>query len=90
MRLLTVYALLSALALPALRGQNVNLALQGQATQSSTAYSADASRAIDGSRDGFWQHNSVTMTTDMPGNWWQVAFSRDIVNEVRLYNRSDA
>src|SRR5262249_49052587 len=90
MRLLPVYALLTALAAPALRGQNVNLARQGVASQSSTACWGDASRAIDGVRDGFWPHNSVTMTQDAPGSWWQVAFPVDVVNEVNLYNRSDA
>src|SRR5580765_1108576 len=30
------------------------------------------------------------MTQNAAGSWWQVAFPIDVVNEVRLYNRSDA
>lgn len=65
-----------------------NLALGKPATQSSTAYGADASRAVDGNTDGNFFNNSVTHTAD--SGWWQVDLgSAQRVGNVVLWNRTD-
>ncbi len=63
------------------------------ATQSSTEGSAGADRAVDGNTDGVFANNSVASTTeaDETTPWWQVEVGNNaIVNEVVLYNRTDA
>jgi hypothetical protein len=48
-----------------------------------------ANPANDGLRDGFWSHNSVSMTADLPGSWWQVSFAPYLAHEIPLFARSD-
>jgi hypothetical protein len=71
-----------------------NLALAGTATQSSTGYSGDASRANDGNTDGFYGSASVTHTDDgvAPGSpvWFNLQLSGvNQINELAIYNRQD-
>ena len=69
----------------------VNLALQGVATQSTTCYGGEASRAIDGNTDGNWKSGSVQHTCSGV-NWWMVDLAADkqhTITSVLIYNRSD-
>jgi hypothetical protein len=69
----------------------VNLALQGVATQSSTCYGGEASRAIDGNTDGNWRAGSMQHTCSGT-NWWKVDLGADkqhTITSVSIYNRSD-
>lgn len=67
-----------------------NLALGGTATQSSTDYTGEASRAIDGNTSGSWSDGSVTHTESESGAWWQVDLgAENIIGEIVIYNRTD-
>ncbi|MFC7339518.1 PA14 domain-containing protein [Haloferula chungangensis] len=58
-------------------------------SQSTTAYDGEASRAIDGNRDGNYSGGSVTHTENVSGNWWEVDLGTDRpVNRVAIYNRT--
>jgi len=63
----------------------------GVATQSSTGFSAPASRGNDGNRDGhFFNGTSVTHTNSEFGAWWEVAFaSVEEINQILIFNRTD-
>ena len=70
----------------------VNLTLNPSviASQSTTAWGSEASRAVDNNTSGVWAEGSVTHTTDSPGSWWQVDLGADFaVNEVVLWNRQN-
>lgn len=68
-----------------------NVALNGTATQSSTAYGGLASRAIDGDTDGAWSAGSVTHTENEDNAWWQVDLGADHnIDEIVIYNRTDS
>jgi len=74
---------------PATSAQSINHALTGTATQSTAAYGGVAALAIDGVRDGLFVNGSVTHTANTPGGWWEVVLaSAQLVDEVRIYNRS--
>ena len=72
-----------------------NLALQigAVATQSTTCYSGEASRAIDGNKDGIWANGSVLHTcNDGSISWWMVdlgAGKQHTITSVSIYNRAD-
>jgi len=69
-----------------------NLALSGTATQSSTDYGADASRAIDGDTNGKWSGGSITHTLNQGEDnpWWQVDLGDDmIIDSIMIWNRTD-
>lgn len=85
--LLPVVASLAATA----AAQDVNVALAGTVTQSSTSGFLELpSYANDGNRDGYWFNNSSTCTANLPGAWIQVALaSASPVHEVVLWNRGD-
>jgi hypothetical protein len=69
----------------------INLALSGIATQSSTNYTAAASRAIDGNTDGIWANRSVTHTLTEDQPWWRVDLGEICaVSEIRIWNRTDS
>ncbi|MFC3321665.1 calcium-binding protein [Mesorhizobium cantuariense] len=70
-------------------GQNV--ALTGTASQKTTGWGGDASRAIDGNTDGNFNHNSVTHTgTPNVGEWWQVDLGRAAtIDQIVIFNRAD-
>merc|ERR1712038_1162038 len=69
----------------------VNIALLGEASQSSTAHGAVASRAIDDNTDGIWQNDSVTHTSGNDAEtWWKLNLRTvSSISEVVIYNRSD-
>ena len=68
-----------------------NIAAHKSASQSSTAYGADASRAVDGNRDNDYGHRSVTHTDFQDHSWWKVDLEKeDSVGTVRIYNRGDS
>lgn len=68
-----------------------NIAAHKSASQSSTAYGADASRAVDGNRDNDYGHRSVTHTDFQDHSWWKVDLAKEEgVGTVRIYNRGDS
>ncbi|WP_344931021.1 carbohydrate-binding protein, partial [Aquimarina addita] len=69
-----------------------NLALDGAASQSSTSYNGDASRAIDGNTDGKWSNNSVTHTASgTAGAWWQVRLAETTnIGDIKIFNMTDS
>ncbi|AKJ27495.1 discoidin domain-containing protein [Caldimonas brevitalea] len=68
----------------------VNLALRKAATQSSTAASSFASRAVDGNPSGFWHDATVTHTNSTAQPWWQLDLgSVQALRQVRVWNRVD-
>jgi len=65
-----------------------NLALFGTATQSSTLYDAEASRAIDGNTDGVFSNGSVTHTSPEYMPWWQVDLGANYnIGAISVFNR---
>jgi len=72
-------------------GRNENLARWKTATQSSTEYSGDASKAIDGNTNGnfFWSR-SVSHTDYEQNAWWQVDIGAiGYIDHIDLANRTD-
>ncbi len=68
----------------------VNLARDGVATQSSTAFGGDAARAIDGNTSGSYGSNSITHTGNNAGSWWQVDLGEEHpLGRIVLWNRLD-
>lgn len=68
-----------------------NIAAHKSASQSSTAYGGDASRAVDGNRDNDYGHRSVTHTDFQDHSWWKVDLEKEEpVGTVRIYNRGDS
>jgi hypothetical protein len=71
-------------------GSGGNLALGKPASQSSIAFDAPASRAVDGNTSGNWSNNSVTHTNFEHQPWWQVDLgSVQQIGAVILWNRTD-
>jgi Carbohydrate esterase, sialic acid-specific acetylesterase/Chitobiase/beta-hexosaminidase C-terminal domain/F5/8 type C domain/Secretion system C-terminal sorting domain len=67
-----------------------NLALNKTATQSSTAFSGNPSRAVDGNTSGVWSNNSVTHTDSNVNAWWQVDLGAVVnIDVIKLFNRTD-
>lgn len=67
-----------------------NIAAHKSASQSSTAYEGEASRAVDGNRDNSWNNRSVTHTDFQDHSWWKVDLAKEEgVGTVRIYNRGD-
>lgn len=59
------------------------------ATQSSTKWNAEASRAIDGNTSGVWSQGELTLTNDEPNSWLKVDFNQArSVDQVKLYNNA--
>ena len=68
---------------------SANIALCGFATQSSTDYSGEASRAIDGNTDGNFANNSVTHTLEEANPWWKVNLGLEYtIGDIIIYNRA--
>ena len=68
-----------------------NIAAHKSASQSSTAYEGEASRAVDGNRDNAWDNRSVTHTDFQDHSWWKVDLAKEEgVGTVRIYNRGDS
>ena len=67
-----------------------NIALNGTATQSTTAYGGLATRAIDDNRNGVYSRGSVTHTENKSNSWWQVEFDEQSqIDQVVVYNRTN-
>lgn len=69
-----------------------NIARNGEASQSTTAYDATAARAIDGNTDGHFEGaKSTTHTAVSKDNpWWEIDLkSAQRVNRVVVWNRTD-
>jgi len=68
----------------------INLALNGTATQSTTYFDADASRAIDGNTNGDYWADSVSHTWAEPQAWWRVDLGASFdLYSITLWNRTD-
>lgn len=68
-----------------------NLATSGTASQSSTDYGGEASRAIDGNTNGAYNGASVTHTANEPFPYWQLVLDAEqSINEIVIYGRTDA
>ncbi len=67
-----------------------NIALTGNASQSSTAFGGVASRAIDGNTSGVYNQDSVTHTANSNQPMWQVLLSdTSTIESIVLFNRTD-
>src|SRR5581483_1964755 len=56
---------------------------------SSTFLSAAAGRAVDGSTDGDYFHNSVSVTAADAGSWWQVDLGGSAaISSIKIWNRT--
>ncbi len=69
-----------------------NVAMRGEASQSSTAFDGPARFAIDGNTDGhFDQSRTTTHTGTSTDPWWEVDLkSSQPIDRVVLWNRTDA
>jgi hypothetical protein len=66
-----------------------NVALKGEAKQSSTAFDGPAKHAIDGNTDGNFDKKSVTHTAVENDPWWEVDLKGDKpIDRVVLWNRT--
>ncbi|MCM8526008.1 MAG: DUF1553 domain-containing protein [Lentisphaeraceae bacterium] len=69
--------------------QGKNIALKKPATQSSTAYSGDAKRAVDGNTSGDYGQNTVTHTDGNDTPWWEVDLQvNSQIDEIFIFNRN--
>ncbi|XP_037640569.1 uncharacterized protein LOC119496950 [Sebastes umbrosus] len=70
----------------------VNLALQGEASQSSVYYGADASNAINGKKDTcIWGDGSLSVTNGDLNPWWRLDLRKTHkVFSVNITNRAEA
>src|SRR5437016_2750482 len=67
-----------------------NVALQGEASQSSTAYEAPARLAIDGKTDGDFDAKTTTHTEASENPWWEVDLKEaQPIDSVVVWNRTD-
>jgi hypothetical protein len=72
--------------------EGANIAVKGQASQSSTSAGGDAALAIDGNTDGDMPKTaSVTHTDGRKTNpWWQIDLGQDMpIESIVLWNRTD-
>ncbi|WP_423998889.1 discoidin domain-containing protein [Maribacter sp. IgM3_T14_3] len=70
--------------------ENDNLAYQKVATQSSTDYGGDASRAVDGITNGAYYDGSVTHTAFSTNPWWRVDLGAAYpIGDINIFNRTD-
>lgn len=68
----------------------INIALGKPASQSSTDHGGDASKAVDGNRDGNFGAGSVTHTDHFGSEWWEVDLQEDFtITRIDIYNRRD-
>lgn len=67
-----------------------NVAEWGKATQSGTASSGEALRAVDGNSDGQWSTGSVTHTPEMDDPWWELDLAKpQVIDQITVWNRTD-
>ncbi len=68
-----------------------NVALTGQASQSSTEYNAEAKLAIDNNTNGDFKKNSTTHSASSTSPWWEVDLGSEFsVEQVVVWNRTDS
>ncbi len=66
-----------------------NIAVRGNATQSSTAYDGPPAYAIDNNTSGEFQDKTVTHTDTERDPWWQVDLGSDFpIEQISLWHRS--
>jgi mono/diheme cytochrome c family protein len=70
---------------------SANVALAGEATQSSTAYDGPAKLAIDGNTDGrYFEAKSTTHTAMSDNPWWEVDLKTEQpLDRIVIWNRAD-
>ena len=67
-----------------------NLALDGVASQSSTAFDAPARLAIDGNTNGDFEAKSTTHTESSTDPWWEVDLKESqTIDRITIWNRTD-
>ena len=68
-----------------------NVAREGKARQSSTAFGGEASRGIDGNTHGEYSHGGSTHTRENSANpWWEVDLGQEFpIESITVYNRTD-
>ncbi len=70
--------------------QGQNVARQGKASQISTDYAGEATRAIDGNTNGEFAAHSTTHTAATDNPWWEVDLGKLYpVDHIVLWNRMD-
>ncbi|MCH2181769.1 MAG: DUF1553 domain-containing protein [Mariniblastus sp.] len=68
-----------------------NIALQGTASQHSTAFGGPPQLAIDGNTDGTFAKGSVTHTATVDNPWWELDLGQpQQIDKVVLWNRLEA
>ncbi|HWB10248.1 MAG TPA: DUF1553 domain-containing protein [Pirellulales bacterium] len=82
--------ILSLAEVQAFRGDD-NLALRGEASQSSTAFDGPARLAIDGNTDGHYSEAKSTTHSEVSENpWWELDLkSEQPLDRVVVWNRTD-
>ena len=77
----------------AVHGSDPDMAIGKTATQSSTGFGGDASRAVDGITNGDFGAGSVTHTSMSPidnNPWWQIDLgAAQSVGTIKVWNRTD-
>jgi len=67
-----------------------NIALNKQATQSSTEFGGTANRAVDGNTSGIFTDGSITSTAGGFQDWWEVDLGgASTIQSVNVYNRTE-
>src|SRR5205807_9543504 len=67
-----------------------NVALEGEATQSSTAFEGLARFAIDGQTDGDYDKKSTTHTEQSENPWWELDLKKaHPIDRITIWNRTD-
>jgi hypothetical protein len=75
---------------PASAVSYVNVAQGKPATQSSTQYDGEPSRAVDGNSNSAWGGGSCTHTNNGPTEWWQVDLEQSYdIQSVDIWHRND-
>ncbi|XP_072364003.1 fucolectin-like [Scyliorhinus torazame] len=88
MKMMTLIVLATCCAVGTLACGNV--ALRGNASQSSTNWGGQANRAIDGNLNAFYKNWSCTHTNTDDKPWWSLdLFREEAILSVKITNRQD-
>jgi hypothetical protein len=69
---------------------NTNIAAQGDASQSTTAFGGEARFAIDGNKDGDFDKKSTTHTEQSKNPWWELDLKApQKLDRITVWNRTD-
>ncbi len=67
-----------------------NIAPEGKASQSSTAFDAPAARAVDGNNSGTFADKGQTHTEQSKNPWWEIDLGGErLIQSIVVYNRSE-